>query len=170
MLRLPAPALHGTFAKAYSLLTRLAARIGWDDLLKCRSGVFVMEEEYRILKAKEEERKTSFSHQSLKTPKDSSTPSVQTTTEESTGDQTEKDVYTESMEETSEETSEKKEEDKKEDEEAEVSEKMENVDLNDESKSTTDLPKMDEPSLERPQQAAEESKVNNNNNNKRESC
>ncbi|KAG2220815.1 hypothetical protein INT45_004476 [Circinella minor] len=162
LLRLPAPALHGTFAKAYSLLTRLAARIGWDDLLKCRSGVFVMEEEYRILKAKEEERKTSFSHQSLKTPKDSSTPSVQTTTEANTVEQTEKE---EKQQETEEETSEKKEEDKdeeqnnkKDDEEAEVSEKMENVDLNDESKSTTDLPKMDEPSLERPQQAAEESK------------
>jgi hypothetical protein len=41
--RLPAPALHGTFAKAYALLTRLASKIGWDDLLKCRSLFFVME-------------------------------------------------------------------------------------------------------------------------------
>ncbi|KAI8338888.1 Chs5p-Arf1p-binding proteins-domain-containing protein [Chlamydoabsidia padenii] len=61
LLRLPAPALHGTFAKAYALLARLATRIGWDDLLRCRSHVFVMEEEYRMQKAKEEERKPSFS-------------------------------------------------------------------------------------------------------------
>ncbi|CAG8613330.1 15146_t:CDS:2, partial [Acaulospora colombiana] len=57
LLRLPAPSLRGTFAKAYSLLTRLVAKIGWDELLKCRSSVFVMEEEYRMQKAAEEERK-----------------------------------------------------------------------------------------------------------------
>lgn len=51
LLRLPAPALRGTFAKAYSLLTRLVAQIGWDELLKCRSSVFVMEEEYRAQKS-----------------------------------------------------------------------------------------------------------------------
>lgn len=59
--RLPAPALHGTFAKAYALLTRLASKIGWDDLLKCRSYVFVMEEEYRMQKAKEDTQKSSSS-------------------------------------------------------------------------------------------------------------
>lgn len=37
----------GTFLKAYSLLTEIAAKIGWDQLLKIRSQVFVMEEEYR---------------------------------------------------------------------------------------------------------------------------
>ncbi len=58
LLRLPAPSLRGTFAKAYSLLTRLVAKIGWDELLKCRSSVFVMEEEYRMQKAAEEERKS----------------------------------------------------------------------------------------------------------------
>ncbi|CAG8757626.1 4368_t:CDS:10 [Cetraspora pellucida] len=57
LLRLPAPSLRGTFAKAYSLLTRLVAKIGWDELLKCRSSVFVMEEEYRLQKAAEEERR-----------------------------------------------------------------------------------------------------------------
>ncbi|CAG8500483.1 6553_t:CDS:10, partial [Ambispora leptoticha] len=56
LLRLPAPSLRGTFAKAYSLLTRLVSKIGWDELLKCRSSVFVMEEEYRLQKAAEEER------------------------------------------------------------------------------------------------------------------
>ncbi|CAJ0632902.1 16296_t:CDS:10 [Entrophospora sp. SA101] len=57
LLRLPAPSLRGTFAKAYALLTLLVAKIGWDELLKCRSSVFVMEEEYRMQKAAEEERK-----------------------------------------------------------------------------------------------------------------
>ncbi|KAK0549843.1 bud site selection protein [Tilletia horrida] len=51
LLRLPAPALRGTFSKAYGLLTRLVSAIGWDELLKCRSAVFVMEEEYRMQKA-----------------------------------------------------------------------------------------------------------------------
>ncbi|CAG8480301.1 6270_t:CDS:10 [Paraglomus occultum] len=53
---LPASNLRGTFAKAYLLLTRLVHKVGWDALLKCRSSVFVMEEEYRLQKAAEEER------------------------------------------------------------------------------------------------------------------
>ncbi|KAI0316080.1 chaps-domain-containing protein [Amylostereum chailletii] len=52
--RLPAPALRGTWARAYTLLTRLVAQIGWDELLKTRSAVFVMEEEYRMQKAQSE--------------------------------------------------------------------------------------------------------------------
>ncbi|KAI0341382.1 chaps-domain-containing protein [Trametopsis cervina] len=51
LLRLPAPGLRGTWARAYTLLTRLVAKIGWDELLKTRSAVFVMEEEYRMQKA-----------------------------------------------------------------------------------------------------------------------
>lgn len=51
LLRLPAPALRGTFAKAYALLGRLVNSIGWDELLRYRSNVFVMEEEYRAQKA-----------------------------------------------------------------------------------------------------------------------
>jgi Chs5-Arf1p-binding protein BUD7/BCH1 len=51
LARLPAPALRGTFAKAYELLCRLVSEIGWDELLKTRSTVFVMEEEYRNQKA-----------------------------------------------------------------------------------------------------------------------
>lgn len=47
LLRLPAPSLRGTFAKAYTLLTKLVMLVGWDELLKARSSVFVMEEEYR---------------------------------------------------------------------------------------------------------------------------
>ncbi|KAI0036226.1 Chs5p-Arf1p-binding proteins-domain-containing protein [Vararia minispora EC-137] len=52
--RLPAPGLRGTWARAYTLLTRLVAQIGWDELLKTRSAVFVMEEEYRMQKAQAE--------------------------------------------------------------------------------------------------------------------
>ncbi|KAI9824300.1 MAG: hypothetical protein M1826_007397 [Phylliscum demangeonii] len=37
----------GTFLKAYKLLTEIAAKIGWDHLLRIRSQVFVMQEEYR---------------------------------------------------------------------------------------------------------------------------
>ncbi|EIN08929.1 chaps family protein [Punctularia strigosozonata HHB-11173 SS5] len=51
LLRLPAPGLRGTWARAYTLLTKLASHIGWDELLKTRSAVFVMEEEYRMQKA-----------------------------------------------------------------------------------------------------------------------
>ncbi|KIM42087.1 hypothetical protein M413DRAFT_444556 [Hebeloma cylindrosporum] len=52
--RLPAPGLRGTWARAYALLTRLVSQIGWDELLKTRSHVFVMEEEYRMQKAQGE--------------------------------------------------------------------------------------------------------------------
>ncbi|KAG5645489.1 hypothetical protein DXG03_005897 [Asterophora parasitica] len=52
--RLPAPGLRGTWARAYCLLTRLVSQIGWDELLKIRSSVFVMEEEYRMQKARGE--------------------------------------------------------------------------------------------------------------------
>lgn len=45
--KLQAATYQGTFLKAYSLLTSVAAAIGWDQLLKIRSYVFVMEEEYR---------------------------------------------------------------------------------------------------------------------------
>lgn len=53
LLKLPAANLKGTFAKAYKILTEITNQIGWDTLLKCRSSVFVMEEEYR------EEKKNS---------------------------------------------------------------------------------------------------------------
>ncbi|KAK9719239.1 bud site selection protein, variant 2 [Basidiobolus ranarum] len=53
LVRLPAPSLRGTFAAAYNILTLLVSKIGWDELLRCRSTVFVMEEEYRLQKAQE---------------------------------------------------------------------------------------------------------------------
>lgn len=46
--KLHAAGYQGTFLKAYNLLTKVAAAIGWDQLLKVRSEVFVMEEEYRV--------------------------------------------------------------------------------------------------------------------------
>lgn len=46
--KLHAASYQGTFLKAYNLLTKIAASIGWDQLLKARSEVFVMEEEYRV--------------------------------------------------------------------------------------------------------------------------
>ena len=45
--RLSAANYRGTFHKAYMLLTEITNKIGWDQLLKIRSQVFVMEEEYR---------------------------------------------------------------------------------------------------------------------------
>ncbi|KXS21181.1 chaps-domain-containing protein [Gonapodya prolifera JEL478] len=56
LLRLPSLTLRGTFLKAYKLLVSIVARVGWDDLLKARSQVFVMEEEYRVQRALAEER------------------------------------------------------------------------------------------------------------------
>ena len=49
--KLSAASYKGTFLKAYSLLTDITAKIGWDQLLKIRSQVFVMEEEYRSEKS-----------------------------------------------------------------------------------------------------------------------
>jgi Chs5-Arf1p-binding protein BUD7/BCH1 len=45
--KLQAATYQGTFLKAYNLLTDIAKSIGWDQLLRTRSQVFVMEEEYR---------------------------------------------------------------------------------------------------------------------------
>ncbi|KAJ1768584.1 bud site selection protein [Coemansia sp. RSA 1813] len=47
ILRLPAPSLKGTFAKAYHFLAQIVSTIGWDELLHLRSQAFVMEEEYK---------------------------------------------------------------------------------------------------------------------------
>jgi tetratricopeptide (TPR) repeat protein len=50
LLGLRAASYKGTFKQAYSILTEMAAKIGWDQLLKIRSNVFVMEDEYRTEK------------------------------------------------------------------------------------------------------------------------
>ncbi len=68
LLRLPAPGLRGTFAKAYALLTLLVSKIGWDDLLKTRSQVFVMEEEYRLHKTTTSEDLDNASTVGIRSP------------------------------------------------------------------------------------------------------
>jgi len=50
LLNLRAAAYRGTFKQAYGILTEMTAKIGWDQLLKIRSNVFVMEDEYRTEK------------------------------------------------------------------------------------------------------------------------
>ncbi|PNY24297.1 Budding site selection protein [Tolypocladium capitatum] len=50
LLGLRAAGYRGTFKQAYSILTEMTAKIGWDQLLKIRSNVFVMEDEYRTEK------------------------------------------------------------------------------------------------------------------------
>jgi tetratricopeptide (TPR) repeat protein len=45
--KLHAAGFKGTFLKAYMLLTEITKKIGWEQLLRIRSQVFVMEEEYR---------------------------------------------------------------------------------------------------------------------------
>lgn len=50
LLSLRAAGYRGTFKDAYSILTEMTSKIGWDQLLKIRSTVFVMEDEYRTEK------------------------------------------------------------------------------------------------------------------------
>ncbi|KAI8353278.1 Chs5p-Arf1p-binding proteins-domain-containing protein [Choanephora cucurbitarum] len=181
LARLPAPALHGTFAKAYSLLTRLVSKIGWDDLLKCRSQVFVMEEEYRMQKAKEDTQKSSVSiHEQPQTYNDVKQPASasseeseekpssevtkgdaehqennETQNEEESKDEGDKDD--ENKDEGDETTEDKAEEGKDEEEKKEteeVAEQMENIDLNAEDSATA--VKVEHTPLERPVQAAED--------------
>jgi hypothetical protein len=52
LIRLPSLTLRGTFLKAYSLLVQIVRKVGWDELLRGRSMVFVMEEEYRAVRAR----------------------------------------------------------------------------------------------------------------------
>lgn len=53
--RLPSATLQGTFKKAYSLLSFMCLKMGWEELLNLRSKVFVMEDEYRVHRAMAEE-------------------------------------------------------------------------------------------------------------------
>lgn len=148
--RLPAPALHGTFAKAYALLTRLASKIGWDDLLKCRSQVFVMEEEYRMQKAKEDIQKSSTSLN--ESARESSSQKNVTPVEEK-DDPEEAEVEKEVKKEESEDKPEEKDE-------SELADQMDNVDLNEENEGTLPVEVHHTP-LVRPEQVAEDkSKVN----------
>ncbi|KAK9381438.1 Chs5p-Arf1p-binding proteins-domain-containing protein [Kockiozyma suomiensis] len=62
LARLPASSLRGTFAKAYDLLVEIVHETGWDMLLKYRSKVFIMEEEYRSLKTETSSLKKLNNH------------------------------------------------------------------------------------------------------------
>lgn len=65
--RLPAAAYRGTFKKAYSLLTEITSKIGWDKILQHRSQVFFMEGEYDAEQQRQRSSKNS-STQALKAP------------------------------------------------------------------------------------------------------
>ncbi len=60
--KLHAAGYKGTFLKAYSLLTEITSKIGWDQLLRIRSQVFVMEEEYRSEKQTGTNQQPAASH------------------------------------------------------------------------------------------------------------
>ncbi|EAT84489.2 hypothetical protein SNOG_08213 [Parastagonospora nodorum SN15] len=66
--KLHAAGFKGTFLKAYVLLTEITKKIGWDQLLKIRSQVFVMEEEYRHEKTGQQPHSRSASTTALHSP------------------------------------------------------------------------------------------------------
>jgi hypothetical protein len=66
--KLHAAGFKGTFLKAYVLLTEITKKIGWDQLLKIRSQVFVMEEEYRHEKTTQAPHSRSASTTALRSP------------------------------------------------------------------------------------------------------
>lgn len=66
--KLHAAGFKGTFLKAYILLTEITKKIGWDQLLKIRSQVFVMEEEYRHEKTAQVPHSRSASTTALRSP------------------------------------------------------------------------------------------------------
>jgi hypothetical protein len=59
LVNLRASMYKGTFKQAYNILTEMTAKIGWDQLLKIRSTVFVMEDEYRTEKQEATNRNPS---------------------------------------------------------------------------------------------------------------
>ena len=59
LLNLRAATYRGTFKQAYNILTEMTAKIGWDQLLKIRSNVFVMEDEYRTEKQEASQPQTA---------------------------------------------------------------------------------------------------------------
>ncbi|KAH3675840.1 hypothetical protein WICMUC_002486 [Wickerhamomyces mucosus] len=61
LLNLQAANLKSTFASAYGILTDIVHRIGWENLLKIRAQIFVMEEEYRTKSSSESIHKQSNS-------------------------------------------------------------------------------------------------------------
>lgn len=94
LLNLRAASYRGTFKKAYSILTEMTAKIGWDQLLKIRSNVFVMEDEYRTEKQEPAPSKRGASTDVIR-----GTPEPATNGEQSDGEETsEKDKGADSAE------------------------------------------------------------------------
>ncbi|EHK24239.1 uncharacterized protein TRIVIDRAFT_145919 [Trichoderma virens Gv29-8] len=88
LLSLRAASYRGTFKKAYSILTEMTAKIGWDQLLKIRSNVFVMEDEYRT-----EKQEATQAAQPMRSPSMDGlrgTPDPTTNGEEGSDDENEK--------------------------------------------------------------------------------
>ena len=83
--KLHAAGYKGTFFKAYSLLTEVTSKIGWDQLLKIRSQVFVMEEEYRSEKQTGGSQQPASSRNASTVALHSSSPKVNGVTPEAPG-------------------------------------------------------------------------------------
>ncbi|KAI1867860.1 uncharacterized protein JN550_006667 [Neoarthrinium moseri] len=84
LLNLRAASYRGTFKQAYAILTEMTAKIGWDQLLKIRSNVFVMEDEYRS----ERQDTTSLAAPADRNP---STDGLRGTPEPTNGEHTDED-------------------------------------------------------------------------------
>lgn len=59
LLNLPAANLKSTFQIAYKFLTEIVQKTGWESLLKYRSKIFVMEEEYQVASTTSSESETT---------------------------------------------------------------------------------------------------------------
>jgi len=75
LLGLRAATYKGTFKAAYAILAEMTSKIGWDQLLKIRSNVFVMEDEYRTEKheATQPATKRNSSVDGIKEPSEAAT-------------------------------------------------------------------------------------------------
>jgi len=99
LLGLRAALYKGTFKKAYSILTEMTAKIGWDQLLKIRSQVFVMEEEYRTERQPTEEKRNPSTDVLRGTPDPQASASVNGDEASDAGDAVEKPEQTVNKEE-----------------------------------------------------------------------
>lgn len=77
--KLHAAGFKGTFQKAYMLLTEILKKVSWDELLKIRSQVFVMEEEYRS-------EKHAGPYRGTETSRNASTDGLRSTSPHTNGD------------------------------------------------------------------------------------
>ncbi|KAF7562649.1 hypothetical protein G7046_g1483 [Stylonectria norvegica] len=100
LLNLRAASYQGTFKQAYNILTEMTAKIGWDQLLKTRSNVFVMEDEY--LTERQEATQPAAANRNPSTDGLRGTPDQTTNGDDESEDEvtSEKPVDTESTEET----------------------------------------------------------------------